>query len=969
MDSRSTRYRSLDAKAVEPPLRVRERHNSAPTVDRRKDQHHQRRPSAVVKPSDTSHRSSKPHARVDSLTSPDRGTNTRRSDRHPPSGYSLEAKLPNKASESESTSSINLLVLGSRNSGKTSFIRNAIGKERTRTSIEVRIRDRCYQIQLFELLFEDVDFSSERRIEWPPYINGVPLPEIDGVFCLYDVSDKESVADVPAALSKFPFTIFLPLVSNNHIPPKEAGPPANDVTEASMTNTGVPCMLVAAKCDVDDDSRQISPRFHETVRRNLAKVAIAEISIRSPENTKQCFLAMIHRVIASPRASIRASKSSYTSTESSGSQRVVSRDPSPKAARSRSRSNSRLQVSKSKELLLNLSVRQALIESENEYSQSSETEDVAPAGRKAKLKLDTTAVPQSQRRPAEPHTPMSSGDYTGKLTSPLETSTTAVPETPDSYYVKSMLRPESASTIDSRAYQTFLNMDEDSHELSPRTEVEALGSSLGALKVDEGSPNIERGVPFQELVDKLLLLPTNKTDSKFVPSFLCLYRAFATPQMLLTAIIDQFMKVEKSKMVHFTKVAEMLRYLQVLAQWTATYPGDFSPGPARDIAIPFVQSIEKSKVFAPAAREISNNLDTIIPDEDLDWAFNDSTSASGKKSGGGSHKAGTSSSSSTLVPSPSTENMAKLGRKGRREEDENCDNLDGTTLSARGSNVPSMSSSMMRSSNPSSQSYANFLQLENAKLEAERFRPVPRFRLTKFQWHLFMESTLDDLAREITRIDWTVYSAIRPRDFVRHVSISTSQKRKSSSGDNIGAMVKNFNHLALFVSGMILLRDKPKHRARALEKFMALAWKVRQLNNYNSLGAIVAGITGHEIARLGATRDLIPPEVQKQFLRLTILMGISRSHAAYRMAWDNSPGERIPFLPLVRQDLTMAASANQTFIGTNINWKKFEIMGDVIVGIQRSLENPYSFPQRSVRTDEIIKLILETKIVEESEVR
>lgn len=68
-----------------------------------------------------------------------------------------------------------------------------------------------------------------------------------------------------------------------------------------MTNTGVPCMLVASKCDVEEVHRQISSRFHETVRRNLSKVAIAEVSIKSPENTKQCFLAMIHRVIASPR--------------------------------------------------------------------------------------------------------------------------------------------------------------------------------------------------------------------------------------------------------------------------------------------------------------------------------------------------------------------------------------------------------------------------------------------------------------------------------------------------------------------------------------------------------------------------------------------------------------------------------------------------------------------------------------------
>ncbi|OCT48644.1 RasGEF domain containing protein [Cladophialophora carrionii] len=930
MDSRSTRYRSLDAKGAEPPPKTRERHNSAPTVDRRKEQH-QRRPSAVTKHPDSSHRSTKSHGRVESLTAPDRRTNTRHSDRHQGPERTLEAKLSAKTSDFESSSSVNLLVLGSRNSGKSTFIRNAVGSQRSRTSTQVVIKDKYYRVQLIELLFDDVDFSSERRIEWPAYVNGVPLSEVDGVFCLYDVADKESVADVPAALT-------------------------------SMTNTGVPCMLVAAKCDVNEKARQVSARFHEQVRRTLAKVAIAEVSSNSSENTKQCFLAMVHRVIASPRASIRASKSSYSSMESSSSHRVISREPSPRASRSRSRSNQRLQVSKSKELLLNLSVRQTLVESENEESGSSASEDEATPPPRTPLRLDTAAASHQQRRHGGPQTPVSSGDYTNKLISP-DTTMTAVPETPDSYYVKSMLRPDSASTVDSRVNQTFLDMDDDSHNLSPKTEMETLGPLLNGLKMGQDTKS-EPGVPFQELVDKLLLLPASKTDSKFVPSFLCLYRSFATPLRLLTAIIDQFMKVESSKMVHFTKVAEMLRYLQVLAQWTATYPGDFAPGPARDFAIPFVQSIEKSKVFAPAAREISNNLDTIVPDEDLDWAFDDSPSPLSKRSGTGSHP-NTSSSSSSL-PQLSTEKARASNHKARHEADDS-DDEDSANSSGRGSNTPSMSSSMVRPNNTSSQSYANYMQLESAKMEAERFKPIPRIRLSKLQWHQYMETPIDEMAREITRIDWTMYSAIRPRDFVRHVSLSTSQRRQSRAVDNIGAMVKNFNHLALFVSGMILFRDKPKHRARALEKFMALAWKVRQLNNYNSLGAIVAGITGHEIARLTATRDLTPPEVQKQFLRLTILMGISRSHAAYRMAWDNSPGERIPFLPLVRQDLTMAASANQTFIGTNINWKKFEIMGDVIVGIQRSQENPYNFPPRSVRSDEITKLILETKILEESE--
>lgn len=749
-----------------------------------------------------------------------------------------------------------------------------------------------------------------------------------------------------------------------------------------MINTGIPCMLVASKSDIQEEYRQISARFHESVRRNLAKVTIAEVSIQSPEITKQCFLTMIHQVISFPRgmskiiptfvqqltcpsASLRASKASYSSSKSSGSQHATSRETSPMKSRSRSRSNSRLHVSKSKELLLNLPVRPAVIESEDEEGRGSESESVAVPPQKTKLRLDTSAASRPPRRPAEPQTPVSSTGCPSKLISPLEPATPAVPETPDSYFVKSMLRPASTDTVDSRAYQTFLNMDEDSHDLSPRVEGEALGPPLASLKLDDPKP--ESGVPFKELVDKLLLLPTSKTDSKFVPSFLCLYRAFATPQKLLTAIIDQFMKVEQSKMVHFSKVAEMLRYLQVLAQWTATYPGDFAVGPARDIAVPFVQSIEKSKVFAPAAREISNNLETLAPDEDLDWAFEDASSPSSRKGGmNGRHR--TLTSSSTSLPSLTNETAPKSHRKSQREYDDSEEDADGTNSSARGSRAPSTSSSLIKTSNSSSQSYANLMQLKNAKMQAEKFKPLPHIRLSKFQWHHFMEMPIDDLAREITRIDWTMYSAIRPRDFVRHVCLSNEQRRRSRSVDNISAMVKHFNHLALFVSGMILLRDKPKHRARAMERFMALAWKVRQMNNYNSLGAIVAGITGHEISRLTATRDLVPAEIQKEFMRLTILMGISRSHAAYRMAWQNSFNERIPFLPLIRQDLTMAASANQTFIGANINWKKFEIMGDVIVGIQKSFENPYSFPARSHRTEEITKLILETKVLEESEV-
>ncbi|KAK5711672.1 hypothetical protein LTS12_027935 [Elasticomyces elasticus] len=96
-------------------------------------------------------------------------------------------------------------------------------------------------------------------------------------------------------------------------------------------------------------------------------------------------------------------------------------------------------------------------------------------------------------------------------------------------------------------------------------------------------------------------------------------------------------------------------------------------------------------------------------------------------------------------------------------------------------------------------------------------------------------------------------------------------------------------------------------------------------------------------------------------------MGTQKSHFAYRLAWDNSFSERIPFLPLHRRDLVSAEEGNKTFIGENksrINWKKFEIMGEVVLGIQRSQKTPYSHMHRYA---DIQRLILDIKLGSDEE--
>jgi hypothetical protein len=121
-------------------------------------------------------------------------------------------------------------------------------------------------------------------------------------------------------------------------------------------------------------------------------------------------------------------------------------------------------------------------------------------------------------------------------------------------------------------------------------------------------------------------------------------------------------------------------------------------------------------------------------------------------------------------------------------------------------------------------------------------------------------------------------------------------------------------------------------------------------------------------------------------MKLEILMGTQRSHFAYRLAWENSSAERIPYLPLLLRDLITATEANKTFVDepnpatsaaqtnntnsmskvkpSHINWRKFEIMGDVIVGVQRAQSAPYpNLP----RNDDVRHWLLDLKITKDDE--
>jgi hypothetical protein len=367
----------------------------------------------------------------------------------------------------------------------------------------------------------------------------------------------------------------------------------------------------------------------------------------------------------------------------------------------------------------------------------------------------------------------------------------------------------------SDAFNSFLNMDEEMDDGQPMSP----GAVVRPKPSSESSSSAETGMTFDELVDRLVALPMSKQDSKFSSIFLCLYRKFAAPSTLLNALISRFDKNESSNADQLARMADQLRLLNVIASWASDYPGDFAYPKTRKRINDFVTTLEKSHFYMFAAKEIGSYLDSNAEDDDAGWAFQDGDVDDASFAETFFDNSGRSSPVPFLT-----------GTYDDDEEEEDpiysmsaLDLSDGPHDStSRLSGTLSISSNTDRPSSTLNQSFT-ILSLEAAQKEALRLELSGRTSLSKIQWRFFMETPEEEFARELTRIDWIMYNSFRPRDLVRHVSISGVDKDKIRSLQNVNRMIKQFNHLAFFVASMILLRDKPKHRARCLEKFMGIA--------------------------------------------------------------------------------------------------------------------------------------------------
>ncbi|KAL9038503.1 MAG: hypothetical protein Q9214_005253, partial [Letrouitia sp. 1 TL-2023] len=335
---------------------------------------------------------------------------------------------------------------------------------------------------------------------------------------------------------------------------------------------------------------------------------------------------------------------------------------------------------------------------------------------------------------------------------------------------------------------SFLSIDHEDHG-----ENIGEGPRMAVQKAKLAGPKPSKeGRSFDELVDRLLSQAMSKSDSRFASTFLCLYRKFATPYILLNAIIYRFDHLNDKCLPHVTRITNQLRYLNILSRWVSDYPGDFAHPLTRVRMTSFISQLASDRYFAVAVKEICPYLDSVLEDDDTNWACSDAWRSRTNTSEIFPNTI-SSSSTSTFNAEPSSEESIGDSRV--------YENL--SRQSTKESATPSTGSSADKPTNQSTGSFQMLLNaVDSAQKRAQLLVPTPRSPLTKVQWHQFMDVDEGDIARELTRIDWIMFSSIRPRDLVRHVSLPDEQKEKCRSLGNVDRMIQHFNHIAFWVANI-----------------------------------------------------------------------------------------------------------------------------------------------------------------------
>ncbi|RDW91552.1 ras guanine-nucleotide exchange protein-like protein [Coleophoma crateriformis] len=244
--------------------------------------------------------------------------------------------------------------------------------------------------------------------------------------------------------------------------------------------------------------------------------------------------------------------------------------------------------------------------------------------------------------------------------------------------------------------------------------------------------------------------------------------------------------------------------------------------------------------------------------------------------------------------------LAVLPHAGRRLLE-----LAGKVSSTDGPLVPRLVSSMGKTNTSMSQYIPADTPLPTPNLSKAQTAALKNWKMGGSSPDITVFDPLE-LARQLTIKETNIFCAIMPDELLG----SEWTKRSGSNAVNVRAMSTLSTDLSNLVADTILHHDDFKKRAVTIKHWIKISQKCLELNNYDSLMAIICTLNSSTIVRLKATWAAVSPRRKDMLKGLQAIVEPDKNYAVLRRRLHDHVPPCLPFVGTYLTDLTFVDAGN-----------------------------------------------------------
>ena len=153
-----------------------------------------------------------------------------------------------------------------------------------------------------------------------------------------------------------------------------------------------------------------------------------------------------------------------------------------------------------------------------------------------------------------------------------------------------------------------------------------------------------------------------------------------------------------------------------------------------------------------------------------------------------------------------------------------------------------------------------------------------------------------DIAIELTRVSYILFSKIRPKEFFKGLF---TKKDKEKTSPNICILVNRFNTISFWVIEEVLSYDYSSDRAKVIEKFINIANELKNLNNFNDCMSISSALGQMIMTKLTKTWKKVSSKEIAILHKIKRLLNFQDNYKSIREEIARCLKDEKPFIPFL----------------------------------------------------------------------